>query len=171
MLAELDRHRDPEVADVLPSVFMKRVMNDESAPIHVRLVAAARVIPFVERKPAPGLPDAIPLFRDWSDEQYEDFERRLKEDAARDPHYYGPAFLEALGVPWPAQTKLPKGKPPSDRWFAEIDSKTDQRRHHGGPKPWDPDELAQALASPFTPAELAQRRIYEHPNGEDDPER
>ena len=71
----------------------------------------------------------IPLYRDWSDEQYEDFERRLKEDAAHDPHYYGPAFLKALGVPWhDPQTKLTKGRPPSDRWFAETDSKTDQGR-------------------------------------------
>ena len=87
------------------------------------------------------------------------------------PLAYGRELFERLGEPWPdPRTRLTKGRPPSDRWFAEIDSKTDQRRHHGGPKPWDPDELARALASPFTPAELAQRRIYEHPNGED-PER
>lgn len=167
MLAELDRYRDPEVEDLLPSVFLKRVMLDEAAPLPARIMCAARVIPFVERKPAPALPDEIPLFRYWTDEQYEDFERRLKEDAARDPHFYGRAFLEALGVPWPTPQRGPSNhRPPSDRWFAEIDSKIDQRRHKGGPRPWRPGERERLLQTPFYPEELARRRIYE-PNGED----
>ena len=84
------------------------------------------------------------------------------------PLAYGRELFERLGEPWPdPRTRLTKGRPPSDRWFAEIDSKTDQRRHRGGPKPWDPDELTRALASPFHPDELERRRIYEHPNGED----
>ena len=170
MLAELDRYRDPEGSDISPSLFLTRIMLDEAAPLGVRIVCAAKILPFTTRKPAPALPNEIPLYRDWSDEQYEDFERRLKEDAAHDPHYYGPAFLKALGVPWhDPQTKLTKGRPPSDRWFAETDSKTDQGRHHGGPKPWGLGERERQ--TPFHPDELAIRRIYEHPNGEDDPER
>jgi hypothetical protein len=50
MLAELDRYGDPEAEDVLPSVFTKRVMNDESAPLPARIMCAAKVISFVERR-------------------------------------------------------------------------------------------------------------------------
>jgi hypothetical protein len=172
MLAELDRvaAAHPEIEDLLPSAFLKRVMLDEAAPLPARIMCAAKVIPFIERKPAPALLDEIPLFRHWTDEQYEDFERRLKEDAARDPHFYGRAFLEALGVPWPTPQRGPSNhRPPSDRWFAEIDSTTDQRRHKGGPRPWAPGERERLLQTPFHPEELARRRIYE-PNGEDDPD-
>src|SRR5262249_17488362 len=93
LLVELARYRDPEVDYLLPSVFMKRVMNDQSAPIQLRLVAAAKVIPFVERKPAPFLPNGIPLFRDWTDEQFEDFDQRTREDMRKDPNYYGKQFF------------------------------------------------------------------------------
>jgi hypothetical protein len=133
----------------------------------VHLVAAAKVIPFVERKPATALPDEIPLPRHWSHAQWDDFERRLREDAACDPHFYGPAFLQAVGVPWPTPRQADEGRPPSDRWFAEIDSKIDQRRHERGPKPWDAGERERLSQTPFYPDELAGRRVYERPNGED----
>jgi len=114
------------------------------------------------------LPGAIPLFRDWTDEQFDDFDQRTREDMREDPHYYGRSFFQMMGEPWPdPQTQLTKGRPPSDRWFAEIDSKIDQRRHKGGPKPWAPDERERLLQTPFHPDELASRRIYEQPNGED----
>jgi hypothetical protein len=61
MLVELNRYCDPDVEDVLPSVFLKRVMNDKMAPLPARIMCAAKVIPFIERKPAPALPDEIPL--------------------------------------------------------------------------------------------------------------
>ena len=54
MLAEPDRYRDPEVEDVLPSVFMKRVMNDESAPLTVRIMCAAKVLPFCRAQAGAG---------------------------------------------------------------------------------------------------------------------
>jgi hypothetical protein len=84
------------------------------------------------------------------------------------PLAYGRELFERLGEPWPdPRTRLTKGRPPSDRWFAEIDSKTDQRRHKGGPRPWPAGERERLLQTPFYPEELASRRIYEHPNGED----
>jgi hypothetical protein len=131
-------------------------------------MCAAKVIPFVEHKPASAIPDEIPLFRHWTDEQFEDFERRTREDMRRDPWYYGRAFFEAFGEPWPdPRPKLGTARPPSDRWFAEIDSKVDQRRHKGGPKPWAPGERERLLETPFDPEELARRRRFERLNGED----
>jgi hypothetical protein len=158
-------YRDPEVEDLLPSAFLKRVMLDEAAPLPARIMCAAKVIPFVERRPTPNLPNAIPLFREWTDEQFDDFERRTREDMRQNPRFYAPGFFQMMNEPWPAQqTKLTKGRPPSDRWFAEIDSKTDQRRHAGGPKPWAPGERKRLLQTPFHPDELASRQIREHPS-------
>ena len=101
MLLELDRHRDPAAPDVLPSVFLKRVMNDESAPLAARIMCARGVIPFVERKPEPTPPGEIPLMRDWTTEQLESFERRTREDMIRDPGHYGREALEQMGLEWP----------------------------------------------------------------------
>ena len=104
----------------------------------------------------------------WSNEQLDNFERATLEDMRADPLAYGRSFFEMMGEPWPdPQTRLTKGRPPSDRWFAEIDSKIDQRRHKGGPKLWAPGERERLLQTPFYPNELGSRRIYEHPNGED----
>jgi hypothetical protein len=69
MLAELDRYRDLEAEDVLPSAFLKRVMLDESAPLPARIMCAAKIIPFVERRQPPPPPDQIPPMRLWSDAQ------------------------------------------------------------------------------------------------------
>jgi hypothetical protein len=166
MLAELDRYRDSEVEDLLPSAFLKRVMNDEEVALPARIMCAAKILPFTERKPAPALPNAVPIFRDWTDQMFDDFDQRTREDMRRDPHFYGRSFFETMGEPWPdPQTKLTKGRRPSDRWFAEIDSKIDQRRHAGGPKPWAPGERERLLQTPFHPDELASRRMYV--NGED----
>jgi hypothetical protein len=168
LLVELDRYRDPEVEDVLPSAFLKRVMLDEGVALPVRVVCAAKILPFTERKPAPAPPDQIPPMRLWSDEQLENFERATLEDMRANPLAYGREFFQRPGEPWPdPQTRLSKGRPPSDRWFAEIDSKIDQRRHAGGPKPWAPGERERLLQTPFHPDELASRRIYEQPSGED----
>ena len=124
-LFELNRHRDPAVEDVLPSVFLKRVMLDESAPLPARIMCAARVIPFVERRPAAALSDEIPLMRYWTDEQLDDYERRLREDMVQAPSYCGRDFFELMGVPWPQSkqsdsrgfTPNPKRRDP---WFAAL---------------------------------------------------
>lgn len=101
MLVELDRYRDPTADDALPSVFLKRVMNDENAHLPARIMYAARVIPFVERRPAPAIPDEIPLMRHWTDEQCRDYQRRRKEDMLRAPRYYGREFFEFMDKPLP----------------------------------------------------------------------
>jgi hypothetical protein len=166
MLVELNRYRDPNVEDVLPSVFMKRVMNDETAPLPARIMCAAKVIPFIERKPAPALPDEIPLMRHWSEEQWRDYKRRLKEDMLKDPWHYGRECFERMDMPWPPEQrreKLSKGTRPSDRWFAELSSTHDYRAWAGGGAPWQPGERERLLETPFTPEELERRRA----NGED----
>jgi hypothetical protein len=62
-----------------------------------------------------------------------------------------------MGMPWPSpQLKMSKGTPPSDRWFAEMSSMTDERRHKGGPKPWQPGERERLLQTPFSPEERAR---------------
>jgi hypothetical protein len=161
-VAELDRHRDPEVADVLPSVFMKRVMNDESAPIHVRLVAAARVIPFVERRPAAAEPGEIPLMRFWSDEMLDAYEKRLREDMLLAPGFYGPAFFKLMGMPWP-RPKYPdnQGFTPNpkrrDPWFAQLSK---DFRGGGTGTPWAPGEREELL-------DLARQKGLDWANGED----
>ena len=66
MLAEPDRYRDPEVEDVLPSVFMKRVMNDESAPLTVRIMCAAKVLPFCRAQAGAGFPGEMRCCTRWS---------------------------------------------------------------------------------------------------------
>ena len=162
LVAELDRHRDPEVADVLPSVFMKRVMNDESAPIHVRLVAAARVIPFVERRPAAAEPGEIPLMRFWSDEMLDAYEKRLREDMLAAPAYYGPKLFKLMGMSWP-RPKYPdnRGFAPNpkrrDPWFAQLSR---DFRGGGAGTPWAPGEREELL-------ELARQKGLDWANGED----
>jgi hypothetical protein len=162
MLAELDRYRDPTADDVLPSVFLKRVMNDENAPLPARIMCAARVIPFIERRPAPAIQDEIPLMRHWTDEQYRDYRRRLKEDMLQAPWYYGREFFGFMDMPWPPhrpQEKLTKATPPSGLWYAQF-----EKDYRGGSgKPWKPGERERLLQTPFTPEELAWGRA----NGED----
>jgi hypothetical protein len=163
MLAEIEEH-----GEQLPSQFMRSIMNDPEAPLIARIMCARGSIAYLERRqPAPP-PDQIPPMRLWSDEQLDNFERATLEDMRANPLAYGRSFFEMMGEPWPdPQTRLTKGRPPSDRWFAEIDSKIDQRRHKGGPKPWAPGERERLLQTPFYPNELGCRRIYEHPNGKD----
>jgi hypothetical protein len=152
MLAEIENR-----GEQLPSQFMRSIMNDPEAPLIARIMCARGSIAYIERRPAPALPNEIPVFREWTDEQFDDFERRTREDMRRDPHYYGRSFFEIMGEPWPdPQTRLTKGRPPSDRWVAEIDSKIDQRRHAGGPKPWAPGERERLLQTPFSNEERAR---------------
>jgi hypothetical protein len=118
-------------------------------PIEFRAACAAKAAPYVHAKLAPL--NQIPLPRYWTKEQGDDWERRLKQDMEKDPVYYGLPRPK----PKPVSTSRP-AKPPSDRWFAEMDSKTDQRRHAGGPKPWAPGERERLLQTPFSEEELAR---------------
>jgi hypothetical protein len=125
-------------------------------------------IAYIERRPPPTPPDHIPPMRLWSHEQLDALEQATLEDMRANPVAYDREFFERLGEPLPpsSQMKMTKGRPPSDRWFAEVDSKIDQRRHAGGPKPWAPGERERLLQAPFHHDALASRRIYERPNGE-----
>ena len=84
--------------DMRPSAYLTRIMLDESAPLAARIMCAGKVIPFVERKPEPTPPGEIPLMREWTNEQWESFERRTREDMVRDPGYYGREALEQMGL-------------------------------------------------------------------------
>ena len=162
MLAELDRHRDLAVEDVLPSVFLKRVMLDEAAPLPARIMCAARVIPFVERRPAAAEPGEIPLMRFWSDEMLDAYEKRLREDMLLAPGFYGPAFFKLMGMPWP-RPKYPdnQGFTPNpkrrDPWFAQLSR---DFRGGGTGTPWAQGEREELL-------ELARQKGLAWANGED----
>jgi hypothetical protein len=157
MLAELDRYRDPGVPNILPSRFLLRVMGDEAAPLPARIMCASKVIQFVERRPPPELPDQIPIMRLWTDEQFDDYTDRLKQDMLQFPGYYGPGFFRALGVPWPLPPD-PRGFKPDpkrrDPWFAKFDV---DYRAGGSGQPWEPGEreelqkLARAKNAGLTP--------------------
>jgi hypothetical protein len=139
MLAELDRYRDPAVADLLPSVFLKRVMCDEAAPLPARIMCAAKVIPFIERKAPAEMPGEIPLMRLWTDAQFDDYRRRLVEDMLIAPGYYGAEFFRTMNVRWPLPPDSRGFKPDPKRrdpWFAQFD--VDYRAGTG--TAWEPGE-------------------------------
>jgi hypothetical protein len=142
--ALVERVEGEQLIDVV--LLLTRWANDQTQPLPFRAACAGKVAEFTHSKPARVTFDRIPLFHQWTEAQVEDFDRRLKEDMARRPEKYG--------VARPKPT-LVKGDPPSDRWFAEIDGKIDQRRHAG-----NPEELARARASSFKPDELAMRQRY-----------
>jgi hypothetical protein len=170
VVAELERHM-PDGA-VLPSVFLTKIMNDETVPLPARIMCAAKVIPFIERRPVPAIPDEIPLMRHWSEEQWRDYDRRLKEDMLKDPWYYGQKYFELMDMPWPlqrSQEKLSKGTPPSDRWFAEMSPTHDHRAWAGRGAPWQPGERERLLQTPFSEEELA-RGWGSREESENDPE-
>ena len=84
LLSEIENRGEP-----LPSEFMRSVMNDPEAPLVARIMCARGAAVYLERKPTPPMPGAIPLFREWTDEQLADFDRRLAEDMRNNPQYYG----------------------------------------------------------------------------------
>ena len=61
---------------------------------------ARGVIPHLERRPEAAAPGEIPLMRSWTDEQWQDFNRRLEADMRADPRYYGRAAVEQMGLEW-----------------------------------------------------------------------
>jgi len=73
LLAEIEKRNEP-----LPSQFLRGIMNDNECPLAARIMAAKSVIAFIERKPAPAIPDEIPLMRYWSSEQFADCRQDAK---------------------------------------------------------------------------------------------
>jgi hypothetical protein len=72
-----------------PSEFLLRVMNDEAVPLPVRILAASKAAPYVERRPDPSVSGPVPLPREWSDTQLNDFAARLEADRRDHPERYG----------------------------------------------------------------------------------
>jgi hypothetical protein len=147
-----------ELEDVV--VLLTKWANDPAKDDHFRAACAGKAAEFTHSKPS-RLPERLPLPHEIPEWMLEDFEKRLKEDQARNPARYG------LPRPKPKLVVGKKSRPPSDRWFAEMSSTTDERRHAGGPRPWAPGERERLLQTPFYPDELASLRIYEQPNGGD----
>jgi hypothetical protein len=102
----LERVEHEELTDVV--VLLTRWANDENEPKPFRAGCAGKAAEFTHAKPARGL-DRIPLLREMTDWQLEDWERRLAEDMARDPDYYD--------LPRPRPQPVP-GTPP-DRDYLE----------------------------------------------------
>lgn len=93
----------------LPSEFMLSVMNDPEAPLIARIMCAKGAAPYLERKLTPPMPGAIPLFREWTNEQLDDFDRRVAEDMQKYPQYYDPGSLEAMDQPCPTALQMSRG--------------------------------------------------------------
>jgi hypothetical protein len=112
----IERVEHEELTDVV--VLLTRWANDENEPKPFRAACAGKAAEFTHAKPARGL-DRIPLLREMTDWQLEDWERHLAEDMARDPDYYD--------LPHP-RPQLVSGMPPdrdyheggAGRWWAGV---------------------------------------------------
>ena len=147
LIERVDREtEEAELTDVV--VLLTRWANDPTKDDHFRAACAGKAAEFTHPKPS-RLPERLPLPHEIPGWMLDDFEKRLKEDQAQHPERYGLSRPKSKLV-------VTKGRVPSDRWFAEMSSTTDERRHCGGPKPWVPGERERLLQTPFSSDEIAR---------------
>jgi len=152
MLAEMEKR-----GELLPSQFMRVIMNDPEAPLVARIMCARGSIAWLERKPTEN---RLPVLREMVGSEADDWLDRQIADMEAHPDFYD-LLLGRVPLPSALQKPFVPDSKRKDPAFAHFDV---DYRGGGSGKPWAAGEREELQ-------ELArQRGLGTALNGEDDPD-